>query len=284
MSQSRFVLKQIHIKGTSGKSDLTRYVSKSKLDEEREGKKARLLFSEYDDKLTHTDAGKFLSITGGELRKNEVLHYVLSFADEKDFEILGRDEEDRRDKVALFLRGSLSTALASIGVAHMRWVAGIHRNTDNPHLHILFNKNAIEKATNNLIQINRLPSSLIAHHQIQSDGSRIFSYGAIINNFAEQIDARRHERALFLQHETPVPSHKTLEPKALSKDLTLEFEKEIMTPLIVQPNEQKERTDLLIQEQEKEHAKEQAKENSKEQMKEAEKEQTHFASPHIHLI
>lgn len=283
MGQSRFVLKQIHVRG-SGNSDLTRYVAVSKLDREREGTKARLLFSEHDDRLTFWEARKFLSITGGELRKDEVLHYVLSFKNEKEFELLGDDENERRNEIAASLRESLSKALASIGIAEMRWVAGVHRNTDNPHLHILFNKNAIEKETGELIQIARLSKSLVAHNRLQPDGSREFSYGAIINDFAERVDARHRERSHILQHEIAPSSRETIETKILSKDLTPDFEREILPTSINYSNEQKERVKEQANEQAKEQAKEQIKEQTKKQIKEQTKEQQRTSPTHVHLL
>jgi|GEM_PF-6849804 len=279
MSQSRFVLKQIHIRG-SGNSELTRYVSKSKLDEEHEGKNARLLFSEHDDQLTFWEARKFLSITGGELRKDEVLHYVLSFKNEKDFESLGRDEDERRNEIAAYLRESLRKALASVGIAEMRWVAGLHRNTRNPHLHILFNKNAIEKETGELIQIARLPASLVAHNRLQPDGSRVFTYGAIINDFAEQVDAGHFVRSRILQYEIAPSSREVLKDKTPSKDITADFEKELSSTSISPTNKQKEQT----KEYEKEQAEEQMKEQVQEQVKEQMKEQQRIPATYVHLL
>lgn len=255
MNQSRFILKQIHV-GKTGNSDLTRYISKSKLDHEREGEKARPLFSEHEDGLTAMQAKKFLSITGGELEKTDVLHYVLSFSNEKEFESLGCDEETRRREVAITLRESIREALASIGVAEMRWVAGLHRNTDNPHLHILFNKNAIEKETGELIRVAKLPASLVAHNTRQHDGTREFSYGIIINSFAEQVDAR----VQVLQLEIAPSSREVLETKALQQQLTRDSEKEISSTSIISQDQQQKEQSI---EREKEKAKEQTQEQTR---------------------
>lgn len=272
MSQSRFVLKQIHVKG-NGNSDLTRYVAKSKLNEEREGKKSRLLFSEHDDKLTAHEAKKFLCVTGNELRKDELLHYVLSFADEKDFEILGGDEKERRDKVVSILRDSITRAFTSIRIARIRWVAGVHRNTDNPHLHILLNKNAIEKATGELIQVKKLPPSLIAHHEIELDGSKVFSYGAIINGFAEQVDELKRERLRLLEPKILTPSSEILKPESLSKELTPEKAFDIGTP-------DREIPSASVNHSHKQHITNQSKEQTKDEIKE----KTQDTHAHIHLF
>lgn len=202
MSQSRFVLKQIHVRlGSSNGSELTRYIAKSKLDNEREGKGARPIFTERDDNLTVSQARKYLSIIGDSLNKEDVLHYVLSFASEREYELLGDSEEVRRSETARYLRASLQNSFAQIGTLGMRWAAAVHRNTDNPHLHLILNKNAVNKKTGHLIRINRFPSPLIAHNRVLPDGGRIFSYGTIISNFAEKVDMRLRERTRFLQVE-----------------------------------------------------------------------------------
>ncbi len=77
MSGGRFVLKQIHVRG-AGASDLTRYVAKSKLDEAREGRKPRELFTRTADNLTHSAAHEWLTITDGALDKRDVLHGVVA--------------------------------------------------------------------------------------------------------------------------------------------------------------------------------------------------------------
>ena len=64
----------------------------------------------------------------------------------------------------------------------MRWVAGVHLNTDNPHVHLLLNKHAISRETQSLIRIPKLTAPLIAHYTIRPDKTRVFSYGTIINS------------------------------------------------------------------------------------------------------
>src|SRR5947209_6462632 len=86
----------------------------------------------------------------------------------------------------------------------MRWVAGVHLNTDNPHVHLLLNKNAILRETQDLIRIPKLTAPLIAHYRLQPDKMRVFSYGTVINSFAAQVDARHRDRARFLQYESPL--------------------------------------------------------------------------------
>lgn len=61
----------------------------------------------------------------------------------------------------------------------MRWVAGIHRNIGNPHMHLQLNKNAVALATRDLARLPRLPAPLVAHYTKEADGRREFSYGRL---------------------------------------------------------------------------------------------------------
>ena len=203
MSQSRFVLKQIPAQG-SGASDLTRYVARSKLGHEREGPAARPLFTAHADDLSVTEARHWLSIVGDKWDKSDALHYVLSFASAREYELLGDDEKERREAVRDFLRHSLKESLAQLGVTEMRWVAGVHRNTDNPHLHLLLNRYALREETGELVRLARLPVPLVAHHTRLPDGEKFFGYGAIITEFAAQIDTRHRERTRWLSYEAPL--------------------------------------------------------------------------------
>jgi hypothetical protein len=203
MSKARFVLKQIHVRG-AGTSDLTRYVAKSKLDAAREGRKPRELFTQTADNLTYLTAQEWLSITGGALEKRDVLHYVLSFEDGCEYEVLGDDEDERKHQTVAFIRRAIANSLREIGVAEMRWVAGIHRNTGNPHVHLLFNKNALARDTQDLIRLPKLPAPVIAHYARAADGRREFSYGLLINSFSEQVDARHRARVRTLQFENSI--------------------------------------------------------------------------------
>jgi hypothetical protein len=188
----------------AGASDLTRYVAKSKLDAAREGRKPRELFTQTADNFTHLTAREWLSITGGALEKRDVLHYVLSFEEGREYEVLGDDEDERKRQTVAFIRRAVAESLREIGIAEMRWVAGIHRNTDNPHVHLLLNKNALARATQDLVRLPKLPAPVIAHYGRAADGRREFSYGLLINSFAEQVDARHRARVRALQFENSI--------------------------------------------------------------------------------
>ena len=165
MSKSRFVLKPARV-GGSASSDLTRYVAKSKLDKTREGERARPLFNDERADLTYWEARKWLSITGGALPREDVLHYVLSFEVVKDYESLGATNAERTAEVRAYLRRALTKAARQTGVESWRWAAGIHLNKPHPHVHLLINKNVIDARSGELGRVEKLPPPLVAHYKI----------------------------------------------------------------------------------------------------------------------
>lgn len=194
MSKSRFLLKQAAV-GSTGQSDLTRYIAKNSLKPSREGRSARPLFTDRDDDLTHWEARKYLSITGGALEREDVLHYILSFEQPEDFEWLGDTDDERREQTRAFLRRALTEGAKSLGVSAWRWAAGIHLNRKHPHIHILINKHAISGKTDDLVRVSKLARPLVAHNDKGADGAREFDYGLILNSFARDVDERIREHA-----------------------------------------------------------------------------------------
>jgi hypothetical protein len=200
VSKSRFVLKPARVEG-SASSDLTRYIAKSKLDKRREGEHARPLFNDERDDLTFWEARKWLSITGGALPREDVLHYVLSFEVVKDYESLGKTDAERMAEVRAYLRRALTKAARQAGLESWRWAAGIHLNKPHPHVHLLINKNVVEARIGELRRVEKLPPPLVAHYKNRTDETREFDYGTIINSFAADVDARVRDRA----HERNLP-------------------------------------------------------------------------------
>lgn len=75
------------------------YVAKKDLDRRREGERARPLFTDRDDDLSFWEARQHLSITGGALPREDVMHYILSFEVVTDYERLGSTDAERADEI-----------------------------------------------------------------------------------------------------------------------------------------------------------------------------------------
>jgi hypothetical protein len=86
-------------RGGRGISQMTRYISERGRDEQREGSESRKLFSEDAEKLNFYQANILLG-GGREPRAKDVLHVVISFEKEEDFNLLGPDEETRQQSRA----------------------------------------------------------------------------------------------------------------------------------------------------------------------------------------
>lgn len=240
MSKSRFILKSAKVSGGAA-SDLTRYIAKSKLDKEREGTHPRPLFDGSRDDLTFWQARKYLSINGGALVREDVMHYVLSFERPKDYENLGEDDRERTAQVRLFLRRALSEAATKLGIETWRWAAGVHLNEPNPHLHLLINKYAIGGESRDLMRVLKLAKPLVSHNHKVDEKTRAFDYGLILTSFAASVDARIRER----EFEREKSHAKQLENERASSRLTIEGDRLLLAKAMLARNE-KERLERKI--------------------------------------
>ena len=134
------------------------------------------------------------------LQKEDVLHYILSFSDRREYTPLGDDRDESRSEIVHYMHSSLSAGFKEIGVGETRWIAGLHLNTNNPHIHLLLNKHALLRERQELTRLSRLPAVLVPHHTPQPDRTRTFSSGTIINTFAALVDARHRDRVRFIQY------------------------------------------------------------------------------------
>lgn len=214
----RFIVKQVHV-ARRGASDLTRYVSRSKLDPLREGPAARPLFTADADRLTASQARAWLSITGGAWANHDALHYVLSFGQAREYELLGDDETERRQALRTALRPALAAVFDQMGLTTMRWAAGVHRNTAHPHLHLLLNKNAVQRASGDLVTVSRLARTVLPHNLRPPDGAKVFAPGLLLTVYAARLDDWQRDRTRWLRFAGP--GHETAFTRALVAPETL---------------------------------------------------------------
>src|SRR5687767_5773290 len=120
--------------GGAGASRATRYISERDRDQEREGSGPRLLFSEKDQCLTYRKADALLTNQQGAPLKDDLIHFAVSFLDE-DYERLGSSLEQRNERLREVAREAMEELKSDLRAGHWRWVAGIHLNTDHPHIH-----------------------------------------------------------------------------------------------------------------------------------------------------
>lgn len=173
--------------GGTGVSQAARYVSTRERDEAHEGQEARWLFSESEERLNYSQANRLLG-DGRDPKTDDVLHLVISFHREEDFNQLGTNEEARLSGVRETTRGTLKEMADALNAEKLRWVAGIHRNTDNPHIHLLIHRDYVDRQTSRVKRLDKLPKEMRVSWQKAPDGTRIINPGLFSQTFEKHLD------------------------------------------------------------------------------------------------
>lgn len=179
--------------GGIGVSQATRYVSRRERDEEREGRAPRRLFSAREDDLSFHRANRLLG-DGGDPKTDDILHLVVSLEKEEDFNRLGQDEESRQTGLRETTRDAMKKMMEDLNADNLRWVAGIHRNTDNPHVHLLIHRDYANRGTKRPKRLKTLPKEMRVSWDRAQDGSRVINPGSFSRTFEMFLD-QRMERA-----------------------------------------------------------------------------------------
>jgi hypothetical protein len=182
----------VSVKPTPGGGQSTqaaRYVAYRERDEEREGKEARPLFSAKEESLSFWRAERVLT-EGRTPQKNELLHTVISLREE-DFQSLGREENGQQQALKEVTREAVSQLKDDLSVDELRWVAGIHRNTDTPHIHLLIHKDAVDRESGRTRRINRLPERTLASRITDENGAERIESGSFGKAFESALDRAR---------------------------------------------------------------------------------------------
>jgi hypothetical protein len=178
--------------GGSATSRVTRYVAERDRHEEREGKQPRALFSEREDGLSYRKADQ--ALTGvWTPAKDELLHLAVSFHEE-DFNALGKDESSRQQQLKEVAREAMVEMTEALGARKLIWVAGIHRNTAHPHLHLIIHRDYLDRKTEQVKRLGRLPKEFLPGREKDGNGQERIKPGRIGQGFESSLD-RRIERA-----------------------------------------------------------------------------------------
>jgi hypothetical protein len=189
----RVVFHIISTGGGGGVSRTTRYIAEREKDPTREGPGPRPLFSEDRDGLTYRKADRILDPVDGQPQKDDLMHLSVSFQEE-DFEKLGKDEKERQAGLRRVIREGMKGMAEDLNVEALTWVAGIHRNSENPHAHIVLRNQAVERGAIREKPIGRIRTSLLPHKQI-IDGKEVIVPGKIGDRFLAALD-RQQDRFL----------------------------------------------------------------------------------------
>ena len=199
--------------GGHGSSRATRYISERDRNPEREGVRPRPLFSDREDTLTYRGADRLLSNGTGTPDKGDLIHMAVSFRQE-DYERLGVTEGERKERLREVAREAMGEVRAELRAKEMRWVAGIHLNTDHPHLHILISKEVKDLITNKSRRMGRIPKDLLPYREARADGSPRPVEGRIGARFVAALD-HHIERGRVAVERAIKPEHGQIETREL---------------------------------------------------------------------
>ena len=207
--------------GGGANSQATRYIAYRDREEEREGKEPRQLFSAREDSLSFWKAERVLT-EGRTPTKKELLHLAISFHTE-DFEALGKDESSRQQALRNVAREALPKLAETLNTKQLRWVAGVHRNTDNPHLHLLIHREYPDRTTNESRTLENLPKDALPSRAVDKNGQAQVLPGILSLAFSTALDrhqekARTDEKTLS-ETRTPKPTSQKGQSAALEDRL-----------------------------------------------------------------
>jgi hypothetical protein len=192
----RVVFHIISTGGAGGSSRTTRYIAERDKDPTREGPGPRPVFSADRNGLTYRNADRILDPYDGQPQKEDLIHLSVSFL-EADFEKLGRDEEERLRSLREVIREGMRGLTTEMNVTELIWVAGIHRNTENPHAHIVVVNEALEKLGMEERQFARLRTALLPHKEMMN-GKESMVPGRIGERFLRALENQQEQ---FLNQE-----------------------------------------------------------------------------------
>ena len=117
----------------------------------------RPLFNKTENEFGFINAKNYL-LDGKTEKPGDFISLVISHKEE-DYKRLGTTEEERQEALRAEIGEGLEMLWEKLGVKDVRWVAGIHRNTNSPHVHILFHKDAISLETGEPMDVPKIPHS-----------------------------------------------------------------------------------------------------------------------------
>src|SRR5882757_3713586 len=175
--------------GGSGASRITRYIAEREKDPTREGPGSRPLFSKDRDDLSYHKADRILDPYEVAPDKDDLIHFSVMVTEE-DFDKLGNDEKEKQERFREVIRDGMKGMAAEMNLEELTWVAGIHRNSEKPHAHVVMSKNAIELGTERPRRIGRIPRAMLPHKENQQ-GKEVLVNGPIGDRFVAALEQQQ---------------------------------------------------------------------------------------------
>src|SRR5215216_1417467 len=188
------IVVSIRPSSTTGRSGLTRYIAESKRNPEKEGlgpDEPRPLFSATEDNLTYIEANQFLQLASDtELQTDDLIHMFIS-PEQGVYEELGETREERYVAFREIVREACKVIEKKVDVVELYWIAGIHLNTDVPHVHIAICRHGCDRISERHKYIEHLPRTLLAHNIPDDHVEKQFVPGSIAESVSDGIERRR---------------------------------------------------------------------------------------------
>ncbi|MBX3290015.1 MAG: hypothetical protein KF855_11795 [Acidobacteria bacterium] len=167
---------------------LVHYIAHSKLDIEREPQNSRELFNAFGDNLSVKSANNSMRVgIAKSIPSNDELHHlVLSFRDE-EYRKLGAGEAQRQKALKEITRAAIKILETATNAERFLWAAAIHRNTENPHVHIAIQKRYLSTGIERQV-LTKIPREALPHYE-HRDSERVLLLGYLIETAAEKMEA-----------------------------------------------------------------------------------------------
>lgn len=155
------------------------------------------------------------------------MHLAVSFREE-DFRALGNDEASRQQSLKQVVRAAIPQLATDLNAERLAWVAGIHRNTAHPHVHLLIHHEYTERATGKTNTLDKLPAHTLPHRVADERGERKLQPGSLSQAFADALDRAQERAPVKVQNLTREPDARLLElaernPSLAGRALTQEI-------------------------------------------------------------
>lgn len=179
------VIVSVQAKAASSRG-LVHYVAHSKIDASHEPG-TREIFNSCADSVSVEKANDFLkSGVSNKRPANDELHHLVISLKAEDYDRLGTDEKERQASLKKITRHALKELEESIGADKLNWAAGIHRNTDNPHIHVVVQKKFFDKNFEKQM-LRKIPNECLPHYE-KEGAVKTFAPGVLIKAATQKLD------------------------------------------------------------------------------------------------
>ncbi len=166
---------------------LVHYIAHSKLDSSREPS-GREIFNEQSGEISVEKANSLLNDEITKKRPaNEELHHLVISLKPEDFQRLGENEKERTQSLKEITRQTIKQLENELDADGLNWVAGIHQNTENPHVHIAIQKTYFDKNLEKK-HLGKIPTGLLPHYENTETKGKVFAPGILIEAATEKLE------------------------------------------------------------------------------------------------